>query len=167
MQHDPIGLHGDRVGLGGERLGRLDGDLVGADAGAVGLADGAAGGEGELPAVPRTAEDLAAARPQVLAGGGGKRHAFNAAQAEWAALVRAGVAQRVEAVVDVEDADGAAFDLYDLAFTGWDLPDAADDVTGHHSISKSSATRQRKPGRRSSPANSSCASYSVVSPGER
>src|SRR5438128_345434 len=119
VQNDPVCLNGDRVGLSGQRLycrrlGGLDSDFVGADAGAVGLADGAAGGEVEFPAVPGAAEDLAVARPQVLAGGGGQGHSLDAAQAERAALVGTTVPQGVEGTVDVEDADGAALYFHDL-----------------------------------------------------
>ena len=71
MKHNRIGLHGDRVSFGGGHLRgrgwrRLFCDRVGADAGAMRLADGAAGGHVNLPPVPRAAQDLALARPDIL-----------------------------------------------------------------------------------------------------
>src|SRR5207302_9648221 len=131
MEHDGIGFYGDGEGLSSQRLGGLDRDFVGADAGAVGLAEGAAGGEVELPAMPGAAKDLAVARPEVFTGSGGKGHAFDAAEAERAALVRAAIAQGVEGAVDVEDADGAALDIDDLPAAGGHIGNQADDVACH------------------------------------
>src|SRR5262249_53545225 len=146
MQHDAVRLHRHRVRLRGERPRRLHGDLIGADASAVRLADRAAGGEVELPAVPRAAQNLAITRPHVLARGGRQGHPLDTAQAERTALVRTTISQGVERAVDVEDADGAAVDINDLPLAGRQIGDCADDVAGHHSTSNSSATWQWKPG---------------------
>ena len=81
--------------------------------------------------MPGAAEDLAVTRDAVVARLGGFDQAGQNAFRQVAALVRAAIRQREELAREIEQHDGAAVHLDQLAAAGRDLRDGGDDVLGH------------------------------------
>src|SRR5215218_9965422 len=80
----------------------------------------------ELPAMPLAAQDLPLAPVDEVAAGRRQHGPGDPAGAQLATLVRAAVVERVEAAVDVEDADAAPGDLDDAALARRQLGRCAD-----------------------------------------
>jgi len=115
----------------------FDGDQIGFHPDAT-VDEAAAGGDLKLPEVPGTTDDLAVLvqSHHIVAGAGreiGYHAAGHRAGAERTQFVRAEIAQRVEAAIDVEDADtGAATKWYDdLALTRGDLVGGSHNTLWH------------------------------------
>ena len=111
-----------------ERTGCLHRNVVAPHADAPGIEPRLPGADVEFPAMPGTAQDFATPRDGVVAWSRRGDEPTQRADAEGAALVRATIAQGEELASNVEDADGTARDLDDLALTRRDLVDTGDNV---------------------------------------
>ena len=110
---------------------RLDRDVVAADPDGARIEPGLARAQVELPAVPRAADDLVAARNLVLAGPRRRHQPGLTTVAQRAALVRAAVSTAKYSPPTLNTPDGAAADLDDLPLAGRDIVHSSDDVAGH------------------------------------
>jgi hypothetical protein len=97
----------------------------------VGVEHRLAGGDVELPAVPRTPDDLAVALPAVLAGALRDAQPREQPLTEGGELVGTDVRQRVELAVDVEHADREPLDVDEQALAGRQVGRPADLVAAH------------------------------------
>src|ERR1700730_11605669 len=103
-----------------------DARRVGLDALAVRVEEGLAGLEVELPGVPAAAEDPALHPVDQLMRRRGQHGAGDSSFRQLRALVRAAIANRVEAALAVDDADRSAVDVDSPQLTRWQLLDRAD-----------------------------------------
>src|SRR5436305_13756266 len=105
----------------------------------VGVAPRLSGADVELPGVPGTADDLAAADVVVMPGLVRQHEAGEIALAQAAAAMRTAVRQREELAAEVEHDDGAAVGADQLAAARRDFARGRDDVLFRHQSSRYSA----------------------------
>src|SRR3974390_573824 len=117
--------------FGGKLLTTFDRNRKRADLEALRIEPGLTVAHGDLPAVPRTAQQLADARALVNARfrRGQPRHARRLVERR--ALMRAAIEKREELAIDVEHDNVAGVDVHHLVAAGGDFRCAGDDVTSH------------------------------------
>src|SRR5919201_4669193 len=121
----------DRERLGdvgaGDALAALDGHVVALDARLAGPHERLPGGEVVLPAMPRAGQQRRLGLHAELARAARQRPRRDSPSAQRPALMRAAVADPVEAIADAEDADRPAADRDDAPVAWLELGDGGDD----------------------------------------
>src|SRR5262249_19800713 len=112
------------------------------------------GGDVIFPRVPRASEDPPLVAIAKLVDAGGQGGANHPPESDPGTLMRAGILERVEMAVEIEEAILSAFHPDDLAAAGWDLLDPGDDVCSHACLpinspygSARGVARRRRPAR--------------------